>query len=97
MDASEFLTNHPGGLRKLLSTDKAKTGATGKPFGFSFSSGRNAHFPDTGKRFRDGGVDIRKAKNQPRSCFLPTEKLLFLDNSHRRESNDLALYTQHRV
>ena len=54
VDATEFLESHPGGLKKLLSTDVAATGATGKPFGFSFSRGRNAHFPETGKRFHDG-------------------------------------------
>ena len=54
VDASEFVDTHPGGLRKLLSADSAATGATGKPFGFSFSRGRNAHFPDTGKRFHEG-------------------------------------------
>ena len=54
VDATQFVDSHPGGLRKLMSTDKAEAGATGKPFGFSFSRGRNAHFPDTGKRFRNG-------------------------------------------
>ena len=54
VDATAFEDAHPGGLKKLLSTDSAATGATGKPFGFSFSRGRNAHFPDTGKRFHAG-------------------------------------------
>ena len=54
VDASAFVDAHPGGLRKLLSTDSPAAGASGKPFGFSFSRGRNAHFPGTGKRFRDG-------------------------------------------
>ena len=54
VDCSEFVDTHPGGLRKLLSADSPATGATGQPFGFSFSRGRNAHFPDTGKRFREG-------------------------------------------
>ena len=54
VDASEFVDTHPGGLKKLLSVDSAGAGANGKPFGFSFSRGRNAHFPDTGKRFHDG-------------------------------------------
>ena len=54
VDATAFVDAHPGGLKKLLSTDSASTGATGKPFGFSFSRGRNAHFPETGKRFHDG-------------------------------------------
>lgn len=54
VDASEFVDMHPGGLRKLLSADSPEAGATGLPFGFSFSRGRNAHFPDTGERFRLG-------------------------------------------
>ena len=54
VEASEMLKTHPGGLRKLLSTDQPATGATSKAFGFSFSRGRNAHFPDTGKRFSAG-------------------------------------------
>ena len=54
VDASDLVDAHPGGLRKLLSTNAADVGATGAPFGFSFSRGRNAHFPATGQRFRDG-------------------------------------------
>ena len=54
MDATEFVDSHPGGLKKLLETDEAKIGATGEPFGFSFSKGRNAHFPGTGKAFAEG-------------------------------------------
>ena len=78
VDASEFLTNHPGGLRKLLSTDKAKTGATGKPFGFSFSRGRNAHFPDTGKRFREGVERYLKSKKPTDVLFPPHGKIVIL-------------------
>lgn len=48
VDATSFVHAHPGGLKKILSTDDASVGATGKAFGFSFSSGRNAHFPGTG-------------------------------------------------
>jgi hypothetical protein len=54
VDATDFLHRHPGGLDKLLSANAAATGATGRPFGFSFSRGRNAHFPDTGKTFKEG-------------------------------------------
>ena len=54
VDCSEFVDAHPGGLRKLLSADSAAAGATGAAFGFSFSRGRNAHFPATGKAFREG-------------------------------------------
>ena len=54
VDATEFVDSHPGGLQKLLAADKAATGATGRPFGFSFTRGKNAHFPATGKRFSEG-------------------------------------------
>jgi hypothetical protein len=54
VDASLFRTKHPGGLRKLLQTNDAGAGATAGEFSFSFSRGKNAHFPDTGKRFRAG-------------------------------------------
>merc|ERR1712154_712559 len=40
-----------------MSTDEPSIGATGKAFGFSLGRGRNGHFPDTAKRFRDG-VDL---------------------------------------
>ena len=73
-DVSQFLDTHPGGLRKLLSTN---TGATDKPYGFSFSRGRNAHFPNTGKAFRDGvetflrGDSQKEAANHKEGSFLP--------------------------
>ena len=51
VDATAFVDSHPGGLPKLLSADAASTGATGQEFGFSFSRGRNAHFPGTGRNF----------------------------------------------
>ena len=54
VDATEMVETHPGGLKKLLLTNAAAAGATGNPFGFSFSRGKNAHFPDTGKRFQAG-------------------------------------------
>lgn len=57
VEANEFLKKsvHPGGVRKILSANEAQTGTTGTmEFDFSFSSGRNAHFPRTAKTFRDG-------------------------------------------
>ena len=54
VDASSFLDSHPGGLAKLLSTNEGAVGATGRPYSFSFSRGKNAHFPETGRRFSDG-------------------------------------------
>jgi hypothetical protein len=54
VDATDFVETHPGGLRKLLSADSAAAGASGQSFGFSFSRGRNAHFPRTAKLFKAG-------------------------------------------
>ena len=76
VDATEFVDKHPGGLRKLMSTDKVETGATGKPHGFSFSRGRNAHFPDTGKRFHNG---VKKYLNggTPGETYFPPAAVVF--------------------
>eukprot|EP00469_Lotharella_globosa_P008706 CAMPEP_0167779910 /NCGR_PEP_ID=MMETSP0111_2-20121227/5067_1 /TAXON_ID=91324 /ORGANISM="Lotharella globosa, Strain CCCM811" /LENGTH=158 /DNA_ID=CAMNT_0007670369 /DNA_START=56 /DNA_END=529 /DNA_ORIENTATION=+ len=56
-DCSDFVHNaeaHPGGIKKLLAVNDARVGATGEDYGFSFTRGRNAHFPDTGQTFQDG-------------------------------------------
>ena len=53
VDATDFVSKHPGGLKKILSANAAGSGATGRAFGFSLSSGRNAHFPETGRIFRE--------------------------------------------
>ncbi|KAH8061857.1 hypothetical protein JL722_3814 [Aureococcus anophagefferens] len=47
VDATAFVDSHPGGLKKLLSTDDANTGATGKAFGFHSPKGaaRRLLFP----------------------------------------------------
>lgn len=47
VDASEFVDTHPGGFKKLLSTNNAKIGWTGEPFGFSMSRGYNKHLRST--------------------------------------------------
>ena len=47
----------------MLSTNSAAAGATGHPYGFSLSRGRNAHFPDTGKRFHDGVTRFLSAES----------------------------------
>lgn len=74
VDATEFLDGHPGGLKKLLSTNAATTGATlGREFDFSFSRGRNAHFPGTGKRFRDGVKRYLGGRETPK----PPERVAF--------------------
>lgn len=55
VDASDFLQKHPGGKKKILQTNDPNTGyKRGVPFSFSFSKGRNAHFPDTARIFQDG-------------------------------------------
>lgn len=46
-----MLDNHPGGLKKLMQTNQASIGHTGSDYGFSFTQGKNAHFPGTGKTF----------------------------------------------
>ena len=78
VDASEFVDSHPGGLKKLLAADSAATGATGQPFGFSFSRGRNAHFPDTGKRFKDGVKKYLSGEGDGSVAFPPYGKLVML-------------------
>ena len=77
VDCSEFVDTHPGGLRKLLSADDPATGATGRPFGFSFSRGRNAHFPDTGKRFREGAERYLRGGGSSDTPFLPPTDVAF--------------------
>ena len=55
VDASDFINKHPGGRKKILSTNDVATGYTQtQPFEFSFSKGHNAHFPGTAKIFREG-------------------------------------------
>ena len=54
VDASDFLAKHPSGRKKLLATNDPETGDAGRPFDFSFSRGRNAHFPATARTFQDG-------------------------------------------
>ena len=44
----------PGARRRPRGTNDAETGANGKGGGFSFTKGRNAHFPGTGKRWKEG-------------------------------------------
>ena len=73
VDASEFIDAHPGGLRKLLAADHPDTGATGHAFGFSFSRGKNAHFPDTGKRFSEGVRRYLGGGSDGNSYLLPKE------------------------
>ena len=77
VDCTEFVDTHPGGLRKLLSADDPATGATGRPFGFSFSRGRNAHFPDTGKRFREGAERYLCGGGSSDTPFLPPTDVAF--------------------
>ena len=85
VDASVFLAVHPGGISKLLSTDRAATGATGKPFGFSFTHGREAHLPVTGRLFNEcvdeylrGPAQNEENKNENYG-YLPVKEVNFPD------------------
>jgi hypothetical protein len=62
VDATEFLTTHPGGRRKLLSTNVASEGVTGQDFGFSLSRGKNAHSYETVRRFQNGVQQYLKGR-----------------------------------
>ena len=77
VDATAFVDTHPGGLKKLLSADSAAAGATGREFGFSFSRGRNAHFPGTGKTFSAGVKRFLAGKSDGKSGLLPPVEVAF--------------------
>ena len=75
VDATAFLSTHPGGLKKLLSADNANIGATGRPFGFSFSKGRNSHFGHTARRFENGIKEFLNGKTE--GSYLVPQKVRF--------------------
>lgn len=62
VDATEYYQTrvHPGGQRKVLQTNDAKIGNENKPMSFSFSKGKNAHFPETARIFQDGVKEFLK-------------------------------------
>ena len=74
VDATDLVNSHPGGLKKLLTTDAPGVGASGKAFGFSFTRGRNAHFPQTGKSFHEGVQVFLSGRGEP---FLPPVEVTF--------------------
>ena len=78
VDATAFVDTHPGGLRKLMSTDDAGVGAGPDAFSFSFSRGRNAHFPDTGRRFADGVQRYLRDGHATKIKFPPHGNLIIL-------------------
>ena len=78
VDATAFIDTHPGGLRKLMSTDDAGIGAGPDRFSFSFSRGRNAHFPDTGRRFADGVQRYLRDGHATKIKFPPHGALVIL-------------------
>ena len=78
VDATAFVDTHPGGLRKLMSTDEAGVGAGPDRFSFSFSRGRNAHFPDTGRRFADGVQRYLRDGHATKIKFPPHGNLIIL-------------------
>ena len=76
VDATRFVEAHPGGVRKLMSANTAGVGHTGTPFGFSFSRGRNAHFPATADRFRNGLKHFLEGGQQG-EAYLPPAAVSF--------------------
>ena len=89
VDATEFVSSHPGGLRKLMSANTKGAGFTGREFGFSFTRGPNAHFPATGQRFRDGVQRYLGGSGDPDSC-LPPEIVAFPPHGQIRILGRLA-------
>ena len=81
VEASAFLKGrvHPGGARKLKTSNDAKAGHTGSQFGFSFSKGHNAHFPETGRRWREGVEEYLRAagKDDGNENLLPAMEVAF--------------------
>ena len=63
---------------QLMSTDDAGIGAGPDAFGFSFSRGRNAHFPDTGRRFADGVQRYLRDGHATKIKFPPHGTLVIL-------------------
>jgi hypothetical protein len=55
VDATEYYQTrvHPGGERKVLQTNDANIGNENKPMSFSFTKGKNAHFPETARTFQE--------------------------------------------
>ncbi len=76
VDASDLIEHHPGGIKKILSANAPHAGATGQASGFSFSRGRNAHFPRTAQRFRDGVQRYLTGKST-KQTFLPPVEVAF--------------------
>jgi hypothetical protein len=71
VDASGFASQHPGGTQKLLSANYPETGATGRNFGFSFSKGRNGHFPHTGATFEQACTNFLSQKGCEGGVLAP--------------------------
>ena len=86
VDASDFVEKHPGGKYKILSTNSAEAGATSEEFSFSFTRGPNAHFPQTGRQFREGterylnGKALSSASECDGTCFLEPVDVVFGDH-----------------
>ena len=72
VDATAFIDTHPGGEGASSCTDDAGIGAGPDRFSFSFSRGRNAHFPDTGRRFADGVQPYLRGATPPKSSSRRT-------------------------
>jgi hypothetical protein len=77
VDCTEMIDTHPGGISKLLSADTPAAGATGNSFGFSFSRGRNAHFPDTAEKFKVGVMRYLAGSASPGENHLSPVRVEF--------------------
>ena len=71
VDSTDYINKHPGGKKKLLMTNDPTTGSTGKPYTFSFSKGRNAHFPETARIFRDAVQQFLEDGNASGEVVFP--------------------------
>lgn len=84
VDVGLYLAAHPGGRANILTANSADIGASGvRPFDFSFSRGRNAHFAGTANAFSDAcdaymAQDVEGAESRntlpPFEFQLPTKK-----------------------
>ena len=84
VDATDFIGKHPGGTKKLFQTNDPDIGPMkGVPFNFSFSRGRNAHFPGTARAFQEG-VERFLSGGSPEIVF-PSE------NKHARDAKLIVL------
>jgi len=81
VDAIEFTAGgkiHPGGVKKARSTNDASVGHTGSWGGFSFTKGKNAHFPGTGRAWKKGVEEyMNGGASRERGSWLEEKDVAF--------------------